>query len=831
MKKIFLLFQVALILSGSLFAQTIDISEARTKNPGTEVTVSGIVTCDVVANEGVRYIQDPSGGIAVFSYDFGGAVSRGDSVTVTGSLKDYNNLLELDPVASWEIHSSDNPLPTPVQLIPSQLAEQYEGMLVQFENVVFAEGGEEFASGEYTPTSNDQEFQMYVHSNSPLISEVVPNQPVTLIGIVSQFYEDYQLVVRDIDDLIVGAGIYMKSGLTISNLSQTGFDLIWTTNVEGSTELWYGNTPEYELGKKTGTGNSVVHIINFTGEDPGELFYVKAFSVLGEDTAFSAEKVFVTHSASSGDIKVYFNNTVDNTVSTGADAIQLFEAIDDTLINYINRAKYSIDFTIYNYNTTGISDITAALNAAHGRGVEIRVVYDMNMSDNAGWDDLNAAIGKIVSPEDDYENNIGIMHNKFVVFDANSPDPNDPIVWTGSTNFTPGQINEDPNNVIIIQDQSLAKVYRVEFEEMFGSSGLQPDPANARFGPKKLDNTPNEFLIDTIRVECYFSPSGKVNTIIEDAVRSADHQAFANTMLNTRTSIAYAFKDVSEAGVDTRVLVNSEGQCDVSNVIEILQNLGANFRDYNGSGILHHKTLIVDPGYPEDDPLVLTGCHNWSSSADNRNDENTLIIHSQEIANIYYQEFVERWKQGEVIAELPVTSNDFSTMDQGDTLEFDLLDNDDLPGAVTVTIQSGPFHGSATLDASGVVTYIPEPEFAWLDTIKYKVCLVSSPGFCDSATFVINVKEVVGINSQQAGNQVDIYHDPVINQVNIVNKTERILNSQISIFSITGQLIETENRILSPGYSRIRLSDRYNGIFILEIRHEEGVFRKKLWFY
>ena len=57
------------------------------------------------------------------------------------------------------------------------------------------------------------------------------------------------------------------------------------------------------------------------------------------------------------------------------------------------------------------------------------------------------------------------MHNKFVVFDANSSDPDKPIVWTGATNFTDGQINTDPNNVIIVQDQSLAKTFQLEFKE------------------------------------------------------------------------------------------------------------------------------------------------------------------------------------------------------------------------------------------------------------------------------------------------------------------------------------------------------------------------------
>jgi hypothetical protein len=37
----------------------------------------------------------------------------------------------------------------------------------------------------------------------------------------------------------------------------------------------------------------------------------------------------------------------------------------------------------------------------------------------------------------------------------------------------------------------------------------------------------------------------------------------------------------------------------------------------------------------------LTGSHNWSAAADNDNDENTLIIHDETIANIYYQNFVK----------------------------------------------------------------------------------------------------------------------------------------------------------------------------------------------
>jgi phosphatidylserine/phosphatidylglycerophosphate/cardiolipin synthase-like enzyme len=42
---------------------------------------------------------------------------------------------------------------------------------------------------------------------------------------------------------------------------------------------------------------------------------------------------------------------------------------------------------------------------------------------------------------------------------------------------------------------------------------------------------------------------------------------------------------------------------------------------------------------------VITGSHNWTTSATTINDENTLIIHDVDIANIYRQEFEARWSE------------------------------------------------------------------------------------------------------------------------------------------------------------------------------------------
>ena len=85
------------------------------------------------------------------------------------------------------------------------------------------------------------------------------------------------------------------------------------------------------------------------------------------------------------------------------------------------------------------------------------------------------------------------MHNKVVIGDAEYTES--AFVLTGSTNMTTGNLNTDKNNVIVIEDQSLARGYTLEFNEMWGSDTFEPDLANSKFGPDKTINTPKKFII------------------------------------------------------------------------------------------------------------------------------------------------------------------------------------------------------------------------------------------------------------------------------------------------------------------------------------------------
>lgn len=827
MKRIGLII-IAVFLVHTGFSQTITIEQARLQATGS-VTVSGIVTNGPELGP-IRYLQDETGGIAAYGPLVGDLVP-GDEITITGTLKDYNKLLEIDPVSSITINSKGNTLPKPLNLTISQLSDQYEGMLVTIKDAVFNLSGSTFTGKtnyKYQVKSETGEIRISDQS-SPFAGKPIPSGKVIITGPLSQYLTTYQILPRTLEDIIPESPINFETSITISNISTTGFNLNWETDEAGTTEAFYGNTPALEKGVISKEGEVATdHLLSIEGATASEVFYIQAFSVLGDDTTKAPVNVYITQSESSGWTQVYFNRPADHSVSNGVNAVYLNKAIDDTLISYINRAKYSIDFTIYNFNNQGISNISDALNAAHNRGVKVRLIYDSN-TDALGVNSLDEGIGKIASPESAYPV-YGIMHNKFVVFDALSDDPNEPFVWTGSTNFTDGQINTDPNNVILIQDKSLAIAYRLEFNEMYGSDGDQPNAARSRFGPDKTDNTPHEFIIGGNRVECWFSPSDGVNAKILEKIKSSDHDLSIATMLITRTDLGYAITDSKTLrGVETRVLVNTAANCYEPVVNAFKNSLVQNFRESGETGIMHHKYMIVDQNAPDSDPLVLTGSHNWSSSAEQRNDENTLVIHSATMANIYYQDFMARFNPGMLVVNSPKLKNDFVTLSTGNSINVEVTSNDDIPGDFELIISRQATHGVGIIEVDNSITYTPEQRFNnELDTIFYKVCLTSNENLCDSAFMVVFVNKPVTTTKNKLDVSVRVYPNPSSGFINVWIEGNMINNATVIITDIVGRAIAKREN-LSSGYPiRFDSAEFKDGVYIVQIETSSGIIQKKI---
>jgi PKD repeat protein len=343
-------------------------------------------------------------------------------------------------------------------------------------------------------------------------------------------------------------------------------------------------------------------------------------------------------SMNGGKIKIYFNSPVDNTVSSTINATYLNHSMADTLAAYINRAKYTIDIAQYDYSASStITPVTTAINAAYTRGVIVRWIYDGSQS-NSGLANLNAGIHKLGSPT---TSAYGIMHDKFMVIDGNSSNHTDPFVWTGSPDWGSQQFNTCQNNAIIIQDYSLAQAYIAQFNQMWGGSGAVPVTANEKFGPDKISAGPHSFVIAGKTIELYFSPKDGVNSHILSSIASANTDMYFGVYTFTESTNATNIVAKKNAGVYVAGIVDQYSNGTSPTAYNTLTaGLGSQLITYaNSTYVYHNKYLLVDPNNFCSDPQVLTGSHNWTSAADTKNDENTLIIHSDTIANIYYQAF------------------------------------------------------------------------------------------------------------------------------------------------------------------------------------------------
>jgi phosphatidylserine/phosphatidylglycerophosphate/cardiolipin synthase-like enzyme len=299
------------------------------------------------------------------------------------------------------------------------------------------------------------------------------------------------------------------------------------------------------------------------------------------------------------------------------------DGLDEVLAAVIGQAESSVDVAAYDFDLKRVAD---ALIAAHGRGVKVRFVTDSDNADEDAVQDLRQAGIPVVEDKRDS----GLMHDKFIVIDQ-------VWIWTGSWNLTSNGTYRNNNNAVMIASPALAENYTAEFEEMF----------TAKFGPTSPANTPNPRVIITaevedangqmqtkqIEVENYFAPEDEVAAQIIAEIKSAKSRIRFLAFTFTSDEIAEAMLERAQAGVVVQGVIedrNAEG--DYSQYDRLLQDIPDILPDGNPY-IMHHKVIIID------DETVILGSYNFTASAEERNDENVLIIHDPEVAALFVQEF------------------------------------------------------------------------------------------------------------------------------------------------------------------------------------------------
>lgn len=230
----------------------------------------------------------------------------------------------------------------------------------------------------------------------------------------------------------------------------------------------------------------------------------------------------------------------------------------------------------------------------------------------------------------------GLMHHKFCVL-------GDTVV-TGSMNPTMNDAYRNDNNLLVIRSRLIAAEYRSEFDDL----------ADRVAGSE--DNDPPQPLIVNLSgavVELRFCPEDRCEHAVIEEIGAAESSIRFMTFSFTADPIGNALLDMHGRGVDVQGIFerrqndqwSEHGRMEEAGVPVLLDGTAATVRkpapageDYScAPGILHHKVFIID------NRTVITGSYNPTKSADERNDENLLIIHDPGIAKQYLGEFNRIW--------------------------------------------------------------------------------------------------------------------------------------------------------------------------------------------
>jgi phosphatidylserine/phosphatidylglycerophosphate/cardiolipin synthase-like enzyme len=215
------------------------------------------------------------------------------------------------------------------------------------------------------------------------------------------------------------------------------------------------------------------------------------------------------------------------------------------------------------------------------------------------------------------------MHNKFAIIDGSS-------VFTGSYNTTENCAYKNNNNAIIINSTEIAEIYLSKFSEMFDYRIFGDKKNIGAFAKLKRKYY---VKLDDMDINVYFAPEDNVEKIIHGRIarakKSIKFMQFSFTSNTISDIIIKKFKE----GIEVKGVFERKGsRTEYSQYTKMkIENIPVRL-DGNRYA-MHHKVIIID------DHIVITGSFNLSKNANWRNDENIIIIGSEEIALKYIEEF------------------------------------------------------------------------------------------------------------------------------------------------------------------------------------------------
>ncbi len=139
------------------------------------------------------------------------------------------------------------------------------------------------------------------------------------------------------------------------------------------------------------------------------------------------------------------------------------------------------------------------------------------------------------------------------------------------------------------------------------------------------------------KTEVYFSLSDNPQKEIIKNINQAQASINIAMYIFTDREIALPLIKAQERGVKVRLYLDKDQVDYQYSQSRFLVQGGIKTRVSSNKYIMHNKFAIID------NRLLLTGSYNWTFSANNRNDENLMVIDDPELIEIFQNQFVNLW--------------------------------------------------------------------------------------------------------------------------------------------------------------------------------------------
>jgi phosphatidylserine/phosphatidylglycerophosphate/cardiolipin synthase-like enzyme len=138
-------------------------------------------------------------------------------------------------------------------------------------------------------------------------------------------------------------------------------------------------------------------------------------------------------------------------------------------------------------------------------------------------------------------------------------------------------------------------------------------------------------------IKVYFSPNGGCQQAVISEIRKATQTIDIAMYYLSSRDIAQALARASENNVRVRIVLDQGQEIESASKSGYLVRHGLEVRYHLGFGLMHNKFAIID------EKSLITGSFNWTLTAEERNEENLLIITDEGTIEKYKERFNYLW--------------------------------------------------------------------------------------------------------------------------------------------------------------------------------------------